>query len=366
MNSLYVLLRVLRQFRRDPRTLGLVFLVPTLIMTVFYLIFRQDLETGISIGVYFQGPETPYVLSMAEAMEEIPRVHFTRLETDDLVRATDELGLDAAIAFPETLQTDLVRQKSVSYTLLLEGTRLQARDMAETVVRAAVLGSLRKRLPLLVPDIAFTPVVSYRHLSASYRTIDLVAPPFIAFFLYFISFLLTSVAFLRERSTGTLERLLVTPLRSLELVLGYLLAFFVLTSLQALVLLLFSTYVLGIRSAVGIGAAFLPIVVTVLLGVTMGIFFSTLARNEFQVIQFIPIVIVPQGLLSGLLVELDAMPRALQVVAHALPLTYTTDILKSVLLRAQPLASLGADFAALGAFLAFFFVLSLLAVRRAR
>jgi ABC-2 type transport system permease protein len=366
MNTLYVLVRVLRQFRRDRRTLALVLVVPVLIMSIYYLLFMEDLQTGLRIGVYFRGEATPFVSSMAEAFKEIAAIRFTALADGDLARATDRLDLDAAIAFPETLQTDLIRSKKVSYDLLLEGTKLQARAIVENVVRAATLGALKKRLPVLVPEVAFDPAVSYRHLSGSYRTIDVLAPSFIAFFLYFISFLLTCVAFLRERSTGTLERLFVTPIRSVELLLGYLLAFFVLSTVQSVLLLVYSTYVLGIKTAVGIAVAFVPITVTVLLGVTMGIFFSTLARNEFQVIQFIPIVIIPQGLLCGLLFEVEAMPPLLRSLSRAMPLTYTTDILKNVLLRARPLGTMWQDFLTLAGFLFLFFLLSLVVVRKVR
>ncbi len=366
MNSLYVLRRVLRQFARDERTLALIFMVPVLIMSVYYLIFREDRETGLKIGVYFRGGESPFVLSMSEAFGEIDGVRFSALKDPDLARATDQLGLDAAIAFPETLQTDIIKRRSVSYELLLEGTTVRAGEVVENVVRAATLGALKKRLPLLVPEIAFEPAVHYRYTNGAYRTIDLLSPPFVAFFLYFISFLLTCVAFLRERSTGTMERLFVTPIRSVDLVLGYLLAFFVLSTLQSAVLLVYSTYVLGIRTAVGIAVAFVPIVVTVLLGVTMGIFFSTLAKNEFQVIQFIPIVIIPQGLLSGLLFDVETMPPLLRALSRAMPLTYTTDILKNVLLRAKPLGEMWLDFAVLGGFLTLFFLMSLFAVRRVR
>jgi len=104
----------------------------------------------------------------------------------------------------------------------------------------------------------------------------------------------------------------------------------------------------------------------VLLGVTMGIFFSELAKNEFQVIQFIPLVIIPQILLSGILFDINAMPSFFKVLAYFMPLTYTNIILKGMLLKGQNLATLSAEFAILGAFLALFVGLSYLVARRRR
>jgi ABC-2 type transport system permease protein len=208
--------------------------------------------------------------------------------------------------------------------------------------------------------------VSYRYNTQGFKLIDLTAPGFIAFFMYFIVFILTCVAFLRERSSGTLERILISPLRATSLVLGYLLAFFVLGSIQGVFLMIFSTWILGIKTVVGIFWALFPILVTVFLGVTMGIFFSELAKNEFQVIQFIPLVIIPQILLSGILFDNATLPPAFQWLAAAMPLTYTNNILKGVLLRGQSIASLGVDFLALGAFLVGFTFLSFVVARKTR
>ena len=109
MNTLYVFLRVVRQFRRDPRTLALIFLAPVLVMGVFYLVFREDVTPRLRVGVHFAGAQTPFVVAVAEALGEMEPVQLTLLSHDDLARAMDELDLDAAVLFPESLQTDLAR-----------------------------------------------------------------------------------------------------------------------------------------------------------------------------------------------------------------------------------------------------------------
>jgi ABC-2 type transport system permease protein len=182
--------------------------------------------------------------------------------------------------------------------------------------------------------------------------------------MYFISFLLTCVSFLRERSSGTLERIESTALRPSSLILGYLLAFMVLTLIQGGLLLAFMTTVLGIKTAVSLLYGMLPMLFTVAIGVSMGIFFSTLAENEFQVIQFIPMVIIPQILLCGTLFEVDSMPVFFRYLAKILPLTYTNNFLADVLLKAKPIASSLPNMAVLSGFFIFFTVISILSIRK--
>jgi len=204
---------------------------------------------------------------------------------------------------------------------------------------------------------------AYKYASKDFKFIDLISPAFIVFFVYFVSFLLTCVAFLRERSYGTFERVFVSPIKSFQVIFGYLIAFFIITLIQSLVLLVFSIYVLAIKTSVNIFLALIPMSLTALLGVTMGMFFSTLAKNEFQVIQFVPIVVVPQALLSGILFEISAIPEWLRPLSYAMPLTYTNIILKDVLLRGKNMLSLWQDFLILLGFFVLFFFLSLLSIK---
>ena len=366
MNVLYILLRILRQFSRDRRTLALILLVPLFIMALFFLLFQTEQQTRLRLGVYFGEPGSRVAKGIREALAELQAVQPIMLAEPDLERAIDGSRLDAAVGFSEALQGEMLSQRTVSYELVLEGTKPNMRAAVQNIVQAATLDGLRRKLPLPIPTFTFRSDVRYRYASEEFRFIDLVSPAFIAFFLYFISFLLTCVAFLRERSSGTLERLFVSPVRSLELLLGYLLAFFLISAVQSSILLLFSIYVLRIRTAANILLSLVPIMLTVLLGVTMGIFFSTLARNEFQVIQFIPIVIIPQVLLSGTIFEIESVPRGLRWLSYGLPLTYTNEILKNVLLRGKFLLEMWRDFVILGGFFLLFFLLSLAVVRRIR
>ena len=144
---------------------------------------------------------------------------------------------------------------------------------------------------------------------------------FIGLFAFFFVFLLTSVAFLRERSQGTIERLLVSPLSRTELVLGYVFGFRSSRWLQSLVILRFVIYVLRVHYAGNLGLLFLVTLALTIGGVNMGIFVSAFARNELQVVQFIPLLIVPQVLLGGLFFPVSTLPVVLKQLAYVMPLT---------------------------------------------
>ena len=126
-----------------------------------------------------------------------------------------------------------------------------------------------------------------------------IAPGLIGAFALFFVFLLTGVSFLRERSQGTLERLLTTPVGRADILAGYLLGFLLFAGIQSLVILLYTIFALRIEYEGSLWQIFVLLFVVTIVAVNLGIFISTFARNEFQVVQFIPIMLLPQIFLSG-------------------------------------------------------------------
>ena len=153
---------------------------------------------------------------------------------------------------------------------------------------------------------------------------DSFGPVLIGFFSFFFVFMLAGVSFLRERTSGTLERLLATPIRRFEVVLGYLSGFGLFTLLQAALIAWFAIDVLGLYMD---GSIWLVLIMNLLLSLTaltLGTLLSSFASNEFQIIQFIPLVVVPQVFFSGLF-NLEAMTPWLQKLSHIMPLYYGAD-----------------------------------------
>ena len=162
---------------------------------------------------------------------------------------------------------------------------------------------------------------------------NLVAPALLGVFPFVIMFIITSVTTLRERTGGTMERLMAMPIGRLDLVLGYMLAFGLLAVVQAVLASAVLLWGLGLEIE---GPAWFLVVMAVsdaLLGTALGIFVSAFARTEFQAIQFMPALILPQFLLGGLILPLDRMPAALEVTSYFLPLTYAIHALQTVVVE---------------------------------
>jgi ABC-2 type transport system permease protein len=158
-------------------------------------------------------------------------------------------------------------------------------------------------------------------------TFDRVGPPLVGIFPFVTMFLVTSIAMLRERTTGTLERLMSMPLAKLDLLLGYGLAFAAVAAVQATLTAGVSFWLLGLDAG---GPAWLIVVFAVgnaVLGMALGLFLSAFARTEFQAVQFMPAFVVPQILLAGLLVPREQMARLLELLSDVLPMTYAYDAL---------------------------------------
>ncbi len=159
---------------------------------------------------------------------------------------------------------------------------------------------------------------------------NLIAPALLGIFPFVIMFLITSITTLRERTGGTLERLMALPIGKLDLVLGYMLAFGLLAVIQAIIAGTVLIYGLGLEISGPVWFLLVMAVADALLGTALGIFVSAFARTEFQAIQFMPALIFPQFLLCGLLLPLERMPDALEAMAYFLPLTYAVDALQTV------------------------------------
>jgi ABC-2 type transport system permease protein len=184
---------------------------------------------------------------------------------------------------------------------------------------------------------------------------DYFAPPVTCFVAFFFVFIITGVSFLRERSQGTMERLLASPLSQFEIIAGYLFGFLLFALAQTGVILFFVFYLLKIHYLGHLAPVIAVELLVVLIASNMGIFFSSFAKNEFQVAQFIPLVVLPQMLLSGMLWSVESMPKALQYLAYMLPLTYANLALRNLMIKGFSLAQILPE---LGALLVFALVMT--------
>ncbi len=192
---------------------------------------------------------------------------------------------------------------------------------------------------------------------------DRIGPQMLGLFPFIIMFLVTSVTMVRERTSGTLERLLTTPLRRGELIGGYALGFGAAALVQSVVSSAVAIWLLGldveIPWAIGLFA-----IVDAVLGTALGLLMSAFATTEFQAVQFMPLVVVPQILLCGLLIPRDRMPRILEVISDVLPLSYATDAFSELSTAESFNEAMATDLTILVAFVVVSIALASLTLRR--
>jgi ABC-2 type transport system permease protein len=159
---------------------------------------------------------------------------------------------------------------------------------------------------------------------------DRFGPGLLALFPFIVMFLVTSVTTLRERSSGTLERLLAMPMGKLDFLGGYAVAFGLVAAVQAALAVALSVGLLGLEVTGPVWLLGLVAVVDAILGSALGLFVSAFAQTEFQAVQFMPLFVIPQILLCGLFVPRDAMPTVLHAISNVLPLSYATDAMQTL------------------------------------
>lgn len=336
-----IVIRILRQFFHDKRTLMMMLVAPMLILFMMSLVFNGN----------------TYVPKLGAVNVPAP-----------LIQKLQDLNADVTVYTAEEAQTELnnVRLDAV---LDMHGTASQVTlEGSDPSKNKAVLFLLQKALQNASPTstaTALPPTISYLHGAADMAAFDNFGPVLIGFFVFFFVFLLSGVSFLRERTGGTLERLLATPLRRWEIVVGYILGFGIFTTMQATLIAWFATSVLGLMM---VGSFWYVLLITLLLALSalsLGTLISAFANNEFQMIQFIPLIIVPQVFFSGLF-SLDTMSDYLRWIGHLMPLFYGADALRNIMIRGAGWDRIWLDVLVLVSFTLVFMILNIVALKKHR
>ncbi|AEV86348.1 antibiotic ABC transporter permease [Actinoplanes sp. SE50] len=196
-------------------------------------------------------------------------------------------------------------------------------------------------LIVVVPTLLITLI--YFMYDGQPRAFDRIALTMLGIFPFIVMFLITSIAMLRERTSGTLERLFTTPVGKLDLLFGYGIAFGAAAAVQAAVAAGFAYWILGMDAAGGLGPVVLIAVANAVLGVALGLLCSAFARTEFQAVQFMPLVVAPQLLLCGLFVPRERMVGWLQGISDVLPMSYSVQALGEVGVHPEPTGTMWRD-----------------------
>ncbi|MGI8277520.1 ABC transporter permease [Bacillus mycoides] len=332
-----VVIRIIRQFFRDKRSLAMMFGAPMLLLWLLSLIFTQK----------------DYIPHIAVVDVPAPIVKAMKNQEASIY----EYSKDKAISELEKQKVDaVIHLENGKMNLLLEGS--------DSSKKRAVLQVLQKsteknNVSMMKPE------VDYLHGSKDITMFDGLGPVLIGFFTFFFVFILSGVSFVRERLSGTLERLLSTPVRRWEIVLGYIIGFGIFAFIQSIIIVSFSVYILDLYVA---GSIWLTLLITCMLSLTaltLGTFLSAYANNEFQMIQFIPLVIVPQVFFSGLF-PMESMNTWLQMLGKLFPLTYGADAMRQVMIRNQGFTEIALDLTVLLLFSLLFAVGNVFALKKHR
>jgi ABC-2 type transport system permease protein len=208
-----------------------------------------------------------------------------------------------------------------------------SRDRTMAVVRR-VLRQLRRDPRTLAMVFGIPPALLWLMdaiLTNSPGSFDRVGPLMLGFFPFMMLFLITSISVLRERTQGTLDRLMASPIGRGDLLVGYAVAFTLVALAQAAIAMAVGIGLLDMPSEGGLALTFLIVIGQALLGITFGLFLSAFARTEFQAVQFLPAVVAPQFLLAGRLVPVERLPGWLETVARVMPLTYAFEALELIM-----------------------------------
>ncbi len=236
---------------------------------------------------------------------------------------------------------------------------------ALTVARRVMLQVIRDRRTIVL--LVVVPLVIASIVGVSIpdkRMLDYIAPAMLATLILFFGFIITGISVLRERSQGTMERLMASPISRMDVVAGYLLGFLLFALMQTLIIFFYMVYVLDVSFR---GELWQILIFQVLIGigaVCLGTFFSIFARNEFQIMQFIPLIVLPQIFLCGVLWPVSQMPGYLQWIAKFLPLNYGVEGIRALMLEGEGLLDIGKDIGVLAAYAAGLLVLAALTLRR--
>jgi ABC-2 type transport system permease protein len=367
--------RVVQEVRRDHRSIALLFVAPIVLTGLLAFVIRESDTPDVDAVIV--APAGPAGAVAAASLEAALDESGATVETTPDVATARTAVEDGTATIAIILPTDIGTDAAVVITLLTNGLDPGADAAQVAAVRGALVEVAGQLIGAPVPTIEHETIYGV----PSEDPISNYAPAIIGFFAYFFVYILTGVSFLRERTGGTLERLMATPVTRGEIVVGYTLGFALFATIQVAILLVWTLGTVQIPAigplpefSVGLGVpmagspaiAFLVVLLVAIGAVSLGIFLSTFARTELQVIQFIPLVIVPQFLLSGVLFPVSSLPAVLQPLAALMPVTYAVNGLRQVFIAGADLstAALRLDLLALVLFAVFFGVIATLTIRR--
>lgn len=363
MRTLAIMNRMIKELLRDKRTLALMFLAPILILFMLKLMFDTNSTTNVTIatvdldgGIRTELNDAKHVsakdytsLKSAKAAlkdEKVDAIVKQNGSTYDITYANTDSSKTTAtkMAFKNAVTTNSITQMKSTIALLAQqsGARVQTANGATMQVHN-----------------------HYNYGDADTGFFAKIIPLLIGFFVFFFVFLISGMALLKERSTGTLDRLLATPVKRSEIVFGYMLSYGILAIIQTAIIVVVAVWLLDIEVVGNIFSVMFVNIILAFVALAFGILMSTFARSEFQMMQFIPIIVMPQVFFSGI-IPLDSMATWVQSIVYILPIKYAGDAQSQIILHGNSIFNLGLDIGVLLIFIIVLTTLNIVGMKRYR
>lgn len=330
-----LIIRVLKQMLNDKRTLALIFLAPLFIMTLIYFLLGTTATNDMTVAL--KGANAT-ITSYFE--EECTVVDVSEdLSTREILENKDA---DAVVDFSGNTAIWLYEPDSAKLATINGVLKDIQSDRGQT-----------------------TPEISYLYGENLDTLFERLVYALLGILAFFLVFLISGISFVHERTLGTLERLMLTPVKRPTVIGGITIGFGIIGILQSVLMFVFTVSVFGIAFSGSYFGALLIMVMISLTAISMGLFVSIFAHSEFQVAQFIPVIIVPQIFLSGLF-PLDGLPLHLDLLKYITPIYYGCNGLKKILIYGENLTAVWPELLVLGGLIVFFFLLNIVFLKRYR
>lgn len=401
MRTFAIMNRVLKELFRDKRTLALMFLAPVLVMLLMSVIFNTNSSTAVNVGtvtvtqklnrelgsikhVDVKSYDSKAAADKALKAEEIDAIIKKNGKNFSLTYANTDSSKTAAVklAFKNALTATSIEQlKSALKKSTQTTVKLQAQLIAMQKQQAATSQTVGTATAAQKATATKAPATNHATKNASQATPKItnhyvygdkntgffakMVPILMGFFVFFFVFLISGMALLKERTTGTLDRLLATPVKRSSIVYGYMLSYGFLAVLQTIVIVVVTVWLLGVEVVGNLVSVIVINLLLALVALAFGILLSTFANSEFQMMQFIPLVVIPQIFFSGL-IPLDSMASWVSEIATIIPLKYSGDAVNAIIMRGTSIFDLGGDILVLLGFLVVLTVLNIVGLRRYR
>lgn len=355
-----ILTRVVKELIRDKRTLALMLIAPIIVLSLMNVVFDTNSETHVKIGIDKTVPTT-LVNSFPSSEVKVKEYGSSDKIKDKMQK--DEL--DAFITLDQSTFHVFYENEDPSNTAKVKAlfqsilTANKLKELSTDVQKLAIQSGQKIQIE------NFSIKNSYVYGGADSSFFDKIFPILIGFFVFFFVFLISGIALLRERTTGTLERLLATPVKRSEIVMGYLVGYGIFAVLQTLIIVFFSIYILDLQIVGSLLWVIATNILIALAALSMGIFVSTFANSEFQMVQFIPLIVIPQVFFSGL-IPLDSMASWVRNIAYIFPLRYAGEALTNIMIKGQGWSNISFDLGMLAIFIVGFTLLNILGLKRYR